>query len=576
MPCHQYANPGTYTVTLTIVGYCHSFVSTQTCHIPRTLIVAPVNSNFSANFRTDTVCLGFVTPFFDLSIFAPDIINRTWLYDFGDGATATVYNPVHLYDSCGAYDVTLIIGGQNVCCPPSVYDTITKRVYVNCNQGSQPNALGLTDPYIYDSTLADICCGGRVSGRIITELGHPVSVATLGAVPSGQFDITDSSGNYSVSLYCGSSDTLWPSKTNDVAASNGISTADVLIIRLHILNSQLLSSPYKIIAADVNENHGISTADVLLIRQLILGNRTTFPSGSLWTFVPHNFVFADPLSPFPFPTYRYYNNIASDISGENYIGIRLGDVNGSWNPSVPKTGASGTIHFNIDEYFAQQNEMLTIPIKVQDFKRITGYQFTLSWDAGVLSLLEVKNKAVLGYYGEQRTGAGYLTTAWYDEMVQAVTLDDNAAAFDLKFKVIGANGSISPITIGSELTASEAYGENLELVNILPNSGMVKVGDSNSLNTQHSTRITQQVQPNPFANTTNIIFTLPQDETVTLSIYDILGREVKKVKAAYPAGEHLIEWSGDDEYGNLLSKGLYHVRMVAGEQSQSTKAMMLK
>jgi len=334
MPCHQYSSPGTYTVTLTVVGFCHSIFSAQTCHIPRTLFVAPFSSNFTADFKADTVCLGFVTPFFDLSTFNPDLINRTWLYDFGDGATATVYNPVHLYDSCGAYDVTLIIGGENLCCPLTMYDTITRRVYVNCNQGSQPNALGLTDPYIYDSTLADICCGGRVSGRIVTESGQPVSIATVSAMPSGQFDITDSSGNYSLSFFCGSSDTVAPSKNNDVLVSNGVSTADVLLIRAHILNSQMLSTPYKIIAADVNGSGSISTADVLLIRQLILGNRTTFPNGSLWTFVPHNYVFADPLSPFPFPTYRYYNNIASDISGENYIGIRLGDVNGSWNPTI--------------------------------------------------------------------------------------------------------------------------------------------------------------------------------------------------------------------------------------------------
>lgn len=50
----------------------------------------------------------------------------------------------------------------------------------------------------------------------------------------------------------------------------------------------------------------------------------------------------------------------------------------------------------------------------------------------------------------------------------------------------------------------------------------------------------------------------------------------KQVKATYQAGEHQIEWSGDAEHGNALSKGLYHVRMVAGDRSLSTKVVMMK
>ncbi|HAD15092.1 MAG TPA: hypothetical protein DCF33_21930, partial [Saprospirales bacterium] len=36
-----------------------------------------------------------------------------WLWDFGDGQTSTLQNPVHVYENCGAYQVILIAG--NVC-----------------------------------------------------------------------------------------------------------------------------------------------------------------------------------------------------------------------------------------------------------------------------------------------------------------------------------------------------------------------------------------------------------------------------------------------------------------------------
>jgi hypothetical protein len=84
------------------------------------------------------------------------------------------------------------------------------------------------------------------------------------------------------------------------------------------------------------------------------------------------------------------------------------------------------------------------------------------------------------------------------------------------------------------------------------------------------------IYPNPFSTNTNIILVITEDETVDIAIYDLLGRQVKIIKAAYTSGEHQIEWTGDDEYGNQLSKGLYQVKMTAGGRTLSRKAVMMK
>jgi len=84
------------------------------------------------------------------------------------------------------------------------------------------------------------------------------------------------------------------------------------------------------------------------------------------------------------------------------------------------------------------------------------------------------------------------------------------------------------------------------------------------------------VQPNPFSNTTNILFTIPQDETVSIAIYDMLGRQIKFMQAHYAAGEYKIAWAGDDAQGNLLSRGLYHIRMETEHESRATKAVLMK
>jgi len=428
--------------------------------------------------------------------------------------------------------------------------------------------------------LVTVGTGLFISGVIRTETGIPIPEASIEL--TGTINLTQvtmpypSNGQYSLAAAANGNYTVTPSKNNDIQVTNGISTLDILLMRSHILSSRLLNSPYKIIAADVNASSSVSTADVLLIRSFILGNIRSFPGGTLWTFVSTGFVIANPQLPFPYDKSRSYTNLSSTISNQDFIGIKLGDVNNSWNPAIAKTNAVGEIMFSMNDYYVLPQEEIIVPVKVKSFENIRGYQFTISWDTSVLSLVEVNNNVLHGYYGERHKAEGILTTLWYDEMTKAVTLDDDAVAFELKFKVIGENGSFSPITIGSEITASEAYNENLDLLDIVAANGMVKVGDDSSIVNPQSFSHHLTVIPNPFSNSTHITFTLPQDEKVVLSIYDIFGREVKRIKARYTAGEHHIEWKGDDATGNELSKGLYQLKMAAGGRIQSRKVVMMR
>lgn len=174
LPCHNY-QPGTYTAVLHIEGYCHSIFGTQTCDIPQTVVVSPNQLDFTANFSADTTCLGpGVTTFTNLSLVDPGVLNLNWYYDFGDGTTSIGNpNPVHHYNQCGAYDVKLIISGNTLCCNQTGRDTIVKRVYINCPPNSNSNALGLTDPYIYESwasvTMNEVCLGAPTNFNLIKD-----------------------------------------------------------------------------------------------------------------------------------------------------------------------------------------------------------------------------------------------------------------------------------------------------------------------------------------------------------------------------------------------------------------------
>jgi hypothetical protein len=78
--------------------------------------------------------------------------------------------------------------------------------------------------------------------------------------------------------------------------------------------------------------------------------------------------------------------------------------------------------------------------------------------------------------------------------------------------------------------------------------------------------------PNPFNPTTTITFDLPKSEFVTLTVFDLLGREVAELcHDTYAAGSHTLSFDG----GGLPS-GIYLYRIHAGGFSASQKMMLLK
>jgi PKD repeat protein len=66
-----------------------------------------VIKNTQAFFKTDTVCLGIQTTFTDQSVAADGL--ASWLWDFADGITSTLKNPVHTYATAGTYAVKLTV-----------------------------------------------------------------------------------------------------------------------------------------------------------------------------------------------------------------------------------------------------------------------------------------------------------------------------------------------------------------------------------------------------------------------------------------------------------------------------------
>jgi hypothetical protein len=73
----------------------------------------------------------------------------------------------------------------------------------------------------------------------------------------------------------------------------------------------------------------------------------------------------------------------------------------------------------------------------------------------------------------------------------------------------------------------------------------------------------EQNYPNPFNPSTTIQFDLIEDADVRLSIYNILGEEVRiLVNKRETAGHNYVQWDGRDDSGTLVGSGVYIYRIV--------------
>ena len=78
--------------------------------------------------------------------------------------------------------------------------------------------------------------------------------------------------------------------------------------------------------------------------------------------------------------------------------------------------------------------------------------------------------------------------------------------------------------------------------------------------------------PNPFNPTTTLNFALPIEAQVSITIYNLQGREVVSlINGNMQAGYHSVVWNADSH-----SSGMYFVQMRASEYVKTQKLMLVK
>ena len=87
-----------------------------------------------------------------------------------------------------------------------------------------------------------------------------------------------------------------------------------------------------------------------------------------------------------------------------------------------------------------------------------------------------------------------------------------------------------------------------------------------------------QPYPNPFNPVINIRYSLAKDALLNITIYDMLGREIKTLinGGTITAGSRTVQWNATDDQGMPVSAGVYLYSLETGGFRQINKIILLK
>ena len=87
----------------------------------------------------------------------------------------------------------------------------------------------------------------------------------------------------------------------------------------------------------------------------------------------------------------------------------------------------------------------------------------------------------------------------------------------------------------------------------------------------------RQNYPNPFNPITTLRYDLPENSLVNITIYDMLGRQVKTlINQTQDAGYKSVIWDATNDYGKPVTAGVYIYQIQAVGFIQTKKMVLLK
>lgn len=390
---------------------------------------------------------------------------------------------------------------------------------------------------------------GLISGDVSTEDNKPVPGVAVELVGSGMpEEMTTETGEYAFpSMVGGESYDLVPFKNDNPL--NGVNTLDLIYMQRHILGQELLNSPYKMIAADVNKDGRISVADIQQTRKVILGIYDNFPDNHSWRLIKGDYEFPDTQNPFDgfIPETYHIDNLSGNMNID-WIGVKIADVDNSYQASgeenTVRTRSVG-LTFNVKNQILPKGKAI-IPVYAGESKNLAGFQIALPFN-GVSDVSVAPG--VLSVHADNFVYDGHnLLLSW--NTFDGQSIDKGDVLFFIYVDVDNETTVERVVDIWSDSVLSPEYYDSSLIADRLGwRIDRVESGDFEVFGNS----------PNPWSHETNIEFIIPQNGSVEIRVTDVTGRMVYNKTSYFDAGRNSIKLTNNqlDVAGVLICELKY-------------------
>ena len=387
--------------------------------------------------------------------------------------------------------------------------------------------------------------------------------------------ITTTDGLYSFDVPTGSSQTITPFKDINWRNGGNVNILDVLSLHRLSLGIDSYTSTSQEVAADSDGMNGVNILDVLLAHRISLSIIDEIPTNTSWRFVDSNLGVPTAPNTNGFPEGRTYNNIAADVTGADFFGIKICNVvdaaSGEGLMSDNADERDEPLYFNLDNFDLVAGQDYAVEVKAKDFNHISAYQYNLLLDTEFAQLNSVTpgviSNMTLDNFNTLRSAEGIIGTDWYE--LHPLDVTDETVLFTLNFTAIQGGIQLSEIlSIDSDTElAFHADGNNevgdVEL-EFSTTTSVSPIADNDFALLQN--------KPNPFSSETIISFVLPQNAETTLTIIDVAGRTVFQTKTQALKGYNELKINAFD----LPATGVFHYRLDSEVGTAVRKMIILR
>lgn len=413
----------------------------------------------------------------------------------------------------------------------------------------------------------DLCqdgLAGIVVGTVFTADNEPVPGVHVELDGSGESIMTDEEGAYAFpEMIGGQAYEVIPSKDDD--PMNGVTTLDLILIQRHVLGLGSLESPYDLIAADVNASGSLSGIDIIQLRKMILGIYEEFPENTSWRMVDREFEFWDPANAHEeeFPETYDIDALVTPMKVD-FIGVKTGDVNGTVEPEFTnsadvETRNTNTWYLQATDRNVKAGEEVSVQINISDETELQGFQMAIATEM-IADITLSSNAIEVSEDNYSVDSKGVLSISW--NTLNELILDAGNTIFELTI-VPTVDGKLSEmISISDREMKSQTYVDN----KIAYNRAEIL------WDTKRSNFSLFQNTPNPWSQSTDISFMIPEDGNVTINVRSVNGQKVKTFQGYYESGVHSVRLTNED----LIESGVYYYEMRYDNQVVVEKMILLR